>query len=80
VISGSDAFMAQSGILVLNWPLVLGVDAAGIVVKAGAKAEGPLGPLKEGDEVLGCTRLGDAPYATCQEYVRDMLTCHGGQS
>jgi NADPH:quinone reductase-like Zn-dependent oxidoreductase len=61
--------MAFSGLLVLKWPLVLGCDAAGVVVKAGSKAEGPLGPLKVGNEVLGCTRLGDEPYATAQEYV-----------
>jgi NADPH:quinone reductase-like Zn-dependent oxidoreductase len=69
----SDAFMAFSGILVLKWPLVLGCDAAGVVVKAGSKAQGPLGLLKIGDEVLGCTRLGDYPYATCQEYVSQSL-------
>ena len=60
--------MASTGMLVVQWPLVLGCDAAGVVVKAGAKANSPLGPLKVGDEVFGCTRLGDAPYATCQEY------------
>jgi NADPH:quinone reductase-like Zn-dependent oxidoreductase len=62
--------MAFSGTLVLHWPLVLGCDAAGVVVKAGSKAVSSLGPLKVGDKLLGCTRLGDKPYATCQEYVR----------
>ena len=61
--------MAFTGLLVQQWPLVLGCDAAGVVIKAGSKAQGPLGPLKVGDEVFGCTRLGDAPYGTAQEHV-----------
>ena len=61
--------MAGSGLLIVEWPFVLGCDASGIVVKAGARAEGPLGPLKVGDEVLGCTRLGHKGYSTCEEYV-----------
>jgi NADPH:quinone reductase-like Zn-dependent oxidoreductase len=61
--------MANTGILVVDWPLVLGVDAGGVVVKAGKNAVGPLGAFKEGDEVCGCTRLGLKGYATGQEYV-----------
>ena len=68
-INPVDAFMASSGILVLDWPLVLGCDAAGVIVEVGPNANGPLGPLKAGDEVCGCTRLGSKGYSTCQEYV-----------
>jgi len=60
--------MADMGVLVSDWPLVLGVDGAGIVVKAGSKAVGPLGPFKEGDEVCGCARLGEKGHGTCEEY------------
>ncbi|KIW00765.1 uncharacterized protein PV09_07746 [Verruconis gallopava] len=67
-INPVDSYMASSGILVLSWPLVLGCDASGVVVKAGQKAQGPTGPLKVGDAVLGCTRLGDKAYGTAQEY------------
>lgn len=61
--------MAGTGLLVTEWPFVLGCDVAGVVVKAGPKAIGPLGPLKEGDEVCGCTRLGCKGYSSCEEYL-----------
>jgi NADPH:quinone reductase-like Zn-dependent oxidoreductase len=61
--------MAGTGLLVVEWPFVLGCDAAGVVVEAGSKAIGPLGPLKVGDEVCGCTRLGNPGHSTCEEYV-----------
>jgi len=60
--------MGDMGLLVKEWPLTLCVDAGGIVVKAGSKAVGPLGPFKEGDEVCGCSRLGEIGYGTCEEY------------
>jgi len=60
--------MGDFGTLVKDWPLTLGVDVGGIVVKAGSKAVGPLGPFKEGDEVCGCSRLGEKGHGTCQEY------------
>jgi NADPH:quinone reductase-like Zn-dependent oxidoreductase len=47
----------------------LGCDVAGVVVKAGPKAIGPLGPLKEGDDVCGCTRLGSKGYSACEEFL-----------
>lgn len=66
-----DAFMADWGILVEGWPLVPGCDGAGVVVKVGKGATSPLGgAFKEGDEVLGCTRLGSKGYSPWQEYVR----------
>lgn len=61
--------MAGTGLLVTEWPYILGCDAAGVVVEAGSNAVGPLGPFKVGDEVCGCTRLGHKQYSTCQEYV-----------
>lgn len=56
--------MANYGLLVLEWPLVLGVDASGVIVEAGKNVEN----LKVGDYVCGCTRLGATQYSTCQEY------------
>ncbi|KAH7135538.1 chaperonin 10-like protein [Dendryphion nanum] len=64
-----DAFMADYGLLVVEWPLVPGCDASGTVIKAGKDAVSPLGvPFKEGDEVFGCTRLGSKGYSPWQEY------------
>jgi len=71
----SDGYMANTGLLILDWPFVMGCDAAGVIVKAGSKAVGPLGPFKAGDEVLGCTRLGSKGYSSCQEYVQQ--SCDG---
>src|SRR5271170_52850 len=59
--------MSASGVLVVEWPLVLGVDAAGIVVKAGSTALSKYN-LTPGTYVCGCTRLGNTQYSTCQEY------------
>jgi NADPH:quinone reductase-like Zn-dependent oxidoreductase len=57
--------MSGSGLLVIDWPLVLGVDAAGVVVEVGEKAASK---FKVGDEVCGCTRLGSMGYSTCQDF------------
>lgn len=59
--------MSQYGILVMEWPLVLGVDASGVVVEAGETAQKQYG-FKEGDYVCGCTRLGRKQYSTAQEF------------
>lgn len=59
--------MSAYGILVVAWPLGLGVDAAGVVVEAGSEATSKHN-IKPGDEVFGCTRLGSPGYATCQEF------------
>jgi len=67
-INPIDGLMANMGILIVDWPFILGCDAAGVVIKAGSKAVGPIGPFKVGDEVCGCTRLGSKGYSTCQEY------------
>ena len=55
--------MQSYGMLVKSFPIVLGCDSSGIVVKTGPKAS-----LKEGDRVCGCTRLGFPGYSTFQEY------------
>lgn len=58
--------MAESGLMVEGWPLVLGCDASGVVVKTGKDASST---FKVGDEVCGVPRLGLPGYGTCQEYV-----------
>jgi NADPH:quinone reductase-like Zn-dependent oxidoreductase len=59
--------MASYGLLVVEWPLVLGVDASGVIVEAGEDAQSKYS-LKVGDYVCGCTRLGSKQYSTGQEY------------
>lgn len=59
--------MSKFGLLVVDWPLVLGVDGAGIVTDSGNEATEKYG-LKAGDEVFGCTRLGCKGYSAGQEY------------
>ena len=63
----SDSYMAGYGLLVLAWPLILGVDASGVIVEAGEEAQKKYG-FKAGDYVCGCTRLGSIGYSTCEEY------------
>jgi NADPH:quinone reductase-like Zn-dependent oxidoreductase len=54
------------GLLVADgFPVGLGVDAAGVVVKVGDQAGAK---FKVGDEVCGCTRLGTRGYNTAQEF------------
>ncbi|KAJ9612425.1 hypothetical protein H2200_004022 [Cladophialophora chaetospira] len=67
-INPVDNFMAAYGLLVVGWPLGLGVDAAGIVVEAGSEATSKYG-FKVGDGVFGCTRLGTLGYNGAQEYL-----------
>ncbi|KAL9130127.1 MAG: hypothetical protein Q9217_001601 [Psora testacea] len=64
-INPVDTYMQSIGLLVTAWPIVLGCDASGIVVKVG-KAAGAL--FKVGDRVCGCTRLGVPGYSAFQEY------------
>jgi len=66
-INPVDAFMSAYGVLVLDWPLVLGVDTGGVVVEVGKDASPKYG-FKAGDEVFGCTRIGSPGYAAGQEY------------
>jgi NADPH:quinone reductase-like Zn-dependent oxidoreductase len=59
--------MVGMGMLVLEWPLVLGVDASGVVVEASPEALSKYN-LKLGTYVCGCTRLGRTHYSAGQEY------------
>lgn len=58
--------MSSTGALVKDWPLVPGIDVAGVVEKVGEKASSS---FKVGDQVCGCTRIGARGYSACQEYV-----------
>lgn len=58
--------MQAYGMLVQSFPIVLGCDAAGVVVEVGSEASSK---FKKGDEVCGCTRLGQPGNCTFQEYV-----------
>ena len=61
-----DSFISATGALLVDgFPIGLGVDAAGVVVKAGENASTK---FKVGDEVCGCTRLGSRDYSTAQEF------------
>ncbi|OAX81731.1 hypothetical protein ACJ72_03922 [Emergomyces africanus] len=61
-----DGMMRALGALVQEWPLGLGVDVGGIVVKVGENAASR---FKVGDQVCGCTRLGSPGYNSGQEYL-----------
>ena len=58
--------MQSQGLLVKSFPIVLGCDAAGVVVDTGSGVKAKFQP---GDEVCGCTRLGFPGHSTFQEYV-----------
>ncbi|KAG8526679.1 uncharacterized protein KY384_008108 [Bacidia gigantensis] len=60
-----EGYMQGTGLLITAWPIVLGCDASGVVVKAGTAAASK---FKPGDRVCGCTRLGIPGYCTFQEY------------
>lgn len=57
--------MQGTGMMVTDWPIVLGCDASGTVVDVG---EG-VTKFKKGDGAFGCTRLGIPEYGTFQDYV-----------
>lgn len=59
--------IGQTGLLVTSWPVVLGCDAAGVVVEAGYRASEK---FKIGEEVCGCTRLATPGHSPGQEFVR----------
>ncbi|KAH8590986.1 chaperonin 10-like protein [Bisporella sp. PMI_857] len=63
-INPVDPLMQTSGILVTEWPIVLGCDASGEVIEVGDEVS----KFKVGDGVFGCTRLGIPGYSTFQEY------------
>lgn len=55
------------GLLVLEWPLVIGADASGVVVETTQEAESKYN-FKPGTYICGCTRLGLTQYGAGQEY------------
>jgi len=57
--------MQGSGMMITEFPIVLGADASGAVVEVG---EG-VTKFKEGDAIFGCTVLGVPGFAPFQEYV-----------
>ncbi|EGE83489.1 hypothetical protein RJZ56_005540 [Blastomyces dermatitidis] len=61
-----DGLMRSLGVLVQEWPLGLGVDVGGVVVKVGENAASM---FKVGDYVCGSTRLGNPGYNSGQEYL-----------
>jgi NADPH:quinone reductase-like Zn-dependent oxidoreductase len=64
--------MISYGLLVEEWPLVLGSDAVGLVEELGHGAE-KYG-FKVGDYVIGSSRLGYTQYSTGQEhYLKDAM-------
>ncbi|KAK2758618.1 hypothetical protein FQN54_003308 [Arachnomyces sp. PD_36] len=65
-INPVDSLMSEKGALVKEWPLVPGIDVAGVVEKVGEKASAS---FKVGDPVCGCTRIGVRGYSACQEYL-----------
>ncbi|KAI9830383.1 MAG: hypothetical protein M1826_004806 [Phylliscum demangeonii] len=64
-INPVDSFQRNMGMLVDQWPAVLGCDAGGVVVDVGKDASAK---FKKGDQVCGCTRLGVPGYTPYQEY------------
>ncbi|KAM3068906.1 hypothetical protein ACMFMG_004080 [Clarireedia jacksonii] len=63
-INPMDELMRTIGLLVKDWPIVLGCDASGEVVEVGEEVV----KFNVGDGVFGCTRLGYGGYGTFQEY------------
>ena len=55
--------MQHTGMLVTEWPIVLGCEASGVVLAVGADVK----RFRPGDHVFGCSRLGVSAYATFQE-------------
>ncbi|KAK2745061.1 hypothetical protein FQN55_006418 [Onygenales sp. PD_40] len=65
-INPADGLMQSTGALVQKWPLGLGLDVGGVVVKVGENATSL---FKVGDYVCGCTRLGAPGYNGGQEFL-----------
>ena len=66
--------MQATGLLITTWPIVLGCDASGTVIKTGSSSSSSsfskttTPKFNPGDRVCGCTRVGVPGYSTFQEY------------
>ncbi|KFY88357.1 hypothetical protein V500_06410 [Pseudogymnoascus sp. VKM F-4518 (FW-2643)] len=63
-INPIEGIQQATGMMVKSWPIALGCDASGIVVKAGEDVKN----FKVGDRVSGTTRLGTSGHGTFQEF------------
>jgi NADPH:quinone reductase-like Zn-dependent oxidoreductase len=61
--ASSDPMMQHTGLLVTEWPAVLGSDYAGVVLEVGAECT----KLKPGDHVYGCPAIGQNQFTPFQE-------------
>lgn len=57
--------MQSTGMMITQFPIVLGCDASGVVIEVGEDVT----KFKKGDGIFGCTVLGVPGHATFQEYV-----------
>jgi NADPH:quinone reductase-like Zn-dependent oxidoreductase len=55
--------MQQTGLLVAEWPAVLGCDVCGIVIEVGEGCT----KFSKGDHIFGSSRVGQNQYASYQE-------------
>jgi NADPH:quinone reductase-like Zn-dependent oxidoreductase len=55
--------MHHTGLLITDWPAVIGCETSGVVVDVGEGVK----RLKKGDYILGCTRVGSPGHSTYQE-------------
>ncbi|KAL5324026.1 hypothetical protein ACEPPN_008569 [Leptodophora sp. 'Broadleaf-Isolate-01'] len=64
LIPDREGIQQATGMLVKSWPIPLGCDASGIVIKTGEDVKN----FKVGDRVSGTTRLGTNGHGTFQEF------------
>lgn len=66
-INPADFLLQQTGMLLANYPAILGCDAAGVIEEVGADLAAE---FKQGDRVIGQTGpLEDYKYSSFQQYV-----------
>lgn len=63
--------MQMTGMMITEFPIVLGADASGLVVEVGESVT----KFKIGDKVFGCTALGMVGYSPFQEFVSFSFLC-----
>lgn len=62
-INPVESLMQHSGVLVTEWPAILGTDGCGVVLETGDRCS----RLKKGDYVFSCMRVGQNKYTPFQE-------------